>query len=103
MNLNNAFPALTNRPLREVSEEPFLRELAVRLMREDVRVADRKGVRLERLEGVSVGLVRLLTPLPAAWAARMFASRAGRLGGEWPIGVRRCRASAAGVPSRLTT
>ncbi len=85
MNLNNALPALTNLPLREVSANPFLRRLAIRLMREGVRVADRTGVSLEALDGVSVRTVRLLTRLPTSWAAWVFGSRAGRLGGEWPI------------------
>ncbi len=85
MNLNNALPALTNRPLRELSADPFLRTLAVRLMREGVRVADRGGVALEPLDGVSIRAVRLLTRLPAPWAGRMFGSRVARLGGEWPI------------------
>ena len=85
MNLNNALPALTNRPVREVASDPFLRRLAVQLMREGMRVADRAGISLEALDGVSVRTVRLLTQLPAPWAARMFGSRAGGLGGEWPI------------------
>lgn len=85
MNLNNALPALTNRPLREVSADPFLRRLAVRLMREGVRVADRGGIALESLDGVSIRTLRLLTRLPVSWAGRMFGSRAGRIGGEWPV------------------
>lgn len=85
MNLNNAIPALTNLPLREVAHDPFLGRLAVSLMREGLRVSDRAGISLAPLAGVSVGTVRLLTRLPMPLAARMFASRAGSLGGEWPI------------------
>ncbi|HYM39580.1 MAG TPA: 2-dehydropantoate 2-reductase [Thermoplasmata archaeon] len=85
MNLNNALPALSNRALREVSDDPLLRELAVRLMREGVRVAERGGVVLEPLGGVSLRTVRLLTRLPVSWAAGMFGARAGRVGGGWPV------------------
>ncbi len=85
MNLNNALPALTNRSVREVAADPFLQRLAVRLMREGVRVADGAGIDLEPLNGVSVRTVRLLSRLPTSWAARMFGSRAGSLGGEWPV------------------
>ncbi len=85
MNLNNAIPALTNLPLREVTRDPFLRHLAVRLMREGMRVANKQGVVLESLGGVPVGTVRLLTRLPTPLASRLFASRAGNLGDGWPI------------------
>jgi 2-dehydropantoate 2-reductase len=85
MNLNNAIPALANLPIREVSADPLLGLLAVRLMREGVRVADRGGIRLESLGEVSVRTVRFLTRLPGPVAARMFGARIGRLGGEWPI------------------
>ncbi len=85
MNLNNALPALSNRTLREVSASPFLRQLAVRLMREGIRVADHGGIRLEPLEGVPLRTVRLLARLPAPWAGRIFAARARRLGGRWPV------------------
>jgi 2-dehydropantoate 2-reductase len=85
MNLNNAIPAVTNLSLREVTANPFLRRLAIRLMREGVLVAEAQGVELESLAGVPVRTVRLLTRLPAPLAARMFASRAGDLGDGWPV------------------
>ena len=85
MNLNNALPALTNLSLREVAREPFLRSLAVSLMREGVAVAERAGIALEPLRDVSVRTLRLLTRLPTPVAARLFASRAGNLGNDWPI------------------
>ncbi len=85
MNLNNAIPALTNLSLGEVTRDPFLRGLPVRLMREGMRVADASRVRLEALDGVPVGTVRLLTRLPTPLASRIFASRAGDLGDGWPI------------------
>ncbi len=85
MNLNNGLPALTNLTLREVTRDRFLRTLAVDLMREGLRVADRAGIRLEALEGVSVRTVRLFTWAPRLLAARVFALRAGRLGEGWPV------------------
>lgn len=85
MNLNNALPALTNLSLREVTEDSFLRHLAIRLMREGMAVAETQGVELESLGGVPVGTVRLLTRLPAPFASLLFASRAGNLGDGWPI------------------
>ena len=85
MNLNNAIPALTNLPLREVTRDPFLRRLAIRLMREGLAVADAAGVPLAPLSGVSVGTVRRITRLPTRLAARLFAARAGRLGKGWPV------------------
>jgi len=85
MNLNNALPALTDRPLREVAQDAYLRDLAVGLMREGIQVVDRAGIRLEGLGNVSVRQVRLLTRLPTAWAGRVFARQAGRMGGPWPV------------------
>lgn len=85
MNLNNAIPAMTNLSVREVTAHPFLRHLAIRLMREGMQVAEAQGVVLESLGGVPVGTVRLLTRLPTPLASRLFASRAGNLGDGWPI------------------
>ncbi len=85
MNLNNALPALTNLPLRDVTGDAFLREVAIRLMREGLRVADAEGVTLESLGGVSVNTIRMVTRLPLPLASRFFASRAGDLGNGWPI------------------
>lgn len=85
MNLNNALPALTGRSLQDLSEDPFLRRLAIRLMREGLRVVDRAGIALERLGPVSPGRVRFLTRLPTAWASRGFARQVRGMGGPWPI------------------
>lgn len=85
MNLNNAIPALTNLPLREATRDAFLRRLSVLLMREGLAVADRAGISLAPLQGVSVRTVRMMARLPAPLAARVFASRAGRLGDGWPV------------------
>ncbi len=85
MNLNNALPALTNLPIREVSANATLRRLAVGMMREGMRVVDAKGIHLEDLPGVRARTVRMMTRVPTGWAARVFTSRASRLGGEVPV------------------
>jgi 2-dehydropantoate 2-reductase len=85
MNLTNALPALTNLSLREVAADPYLMRLAIDLMREGRRAVDRAGIALESLPGVSTRMVRLVTRFPRSWAARLFASRAGSLGGQWPV------------------
>ncbi len=78
-NLNNALPALTNNPVSQVFADPFLRRLAVGLMREGFRVTDRAGVRLESLPGMPVTLFRLLAWLPEGLATRFFAGMGRRM------------------------
>ncbi len=85
MNLNNAIPALTNRPLRDAVRNPFLRKLSVLLMKEGMTVTQTAGIRLAPLDGVSVRAVRMLTRLPSPLATRVFAARAGDIGGAWPV------------------
>lgn len=46
VNLSNVLPALTNASFRQVYRHPFLRRLALGLMREGIAVASRAGVRL---------------------------------------------------------
>lgn len=85
VNLNNVLPALTNASFREVYASPFLRRLAVGLMREGVAVAERAGVRFEPLPGTPVPLVRLVRYLPAALAGAVAARKAARLETHWPL------------------
>ncbi len=85
MNLNNAVPALTNLSLREATSDVTLRRLSVGLMWEGMRVVTRKDILLEDLPGVRAKTVRWMTRLPVSWAARIFASRASRIGGEEPV------------------
>ena len=101
MNLNNAIPAMTNLALMEVTRDPFLRRLAVGLMREGLAVADRAAVRFAPLNGVSVRSVRLLTRLPGPLAARFFAARAGALGGGRPILGSTLQSLRRGRPSEI--
>lgn len=85
MNLNNAIMALTNLTVREVTAIPFLRHLAIRLMREGLQVADAQRVVLESLGDVPVRTIRRVTRLPLPLASFLFASRAGSLGGRYPV------------------
>jgi len=101
MNLNNAIPAMTNLSLKEVTRDPFLRRLAVDLMREGIAVSDRSGIPLAPLYGVSVGTVRLLTRLPAPLAGRLFAARAGNLGDGWPVLGSTLQSLRRGRPSEI--
>jgi len=78
-NLNNALPALTNKSASQVSADPFLRHLAVGLMREGLRVTDRAGVRLESLPGAPVTLLRLFAWLPEGLTALLAAGMARRM------------------------
>ena len=83
-NLNNAFPALLNMPLHKAYEDPYLRELAARVMQEGLRTARRAGIRLESLPDASVGLFRVLEILPSRLAGWLLASSLRRIKSEWP-------------------
>ena len=56
VNLNNVLPALCDASFKQVYKDPFLRGLAVGLMREGIAVAERAGIRLEPIPGTSVPL-----------------------------------------------
>jgi 2-dehydropantoate 2-reductase len=79
INLNNALPALTNLSLAQVYADPYLRRLAVALMREGLHTAQRAGVRLESLPETPAVLIRLLGYLPPGLAGRMLALSARRV------------------------
>jgi 2-dehydropantoate 2-reductase len=85
VNLNNALPALCDASFKDVYRNPFLRRLAVGLMREGIAVAARSGVRLESLPGTSVPLVRLAAYLPAALAGAVAARKAAGIETHWPL------------------
>jgi 2-dehydropantoate 2-reductase len=83
INLNNALPALTNLSLAQIYADPYLRWLAVALMREGLRTAQKAGVRLESLPETPALVIRLLGRLPVGLAVRMLAlsvRRVERLG-----------------------
>lgn len=85
VNLNNAFPALTNRSFRDIYDDPELRQLAVRVMREGVQVARRAGIRLESLPDTPAALIRLIGWLPLRLAASVAAAKARRMESRWPL------------------
>jgi 2-dehydropantoate 2-reductase len=85
VNLNNVLPALCDASFKEVYQDPFLRRLAVGLMREGLAVAQRQGIRLESLPGTSVPLVRLVAYLPDALAGAVAARKAAGIETRWPL------------------
>ena len=85
VNLNNAFPALTNTTFHEIYADPTLRQLAVRVMLEGLRVAKRAGIRLESLPDTPVTLNRMIEWLPLWLAALVAAAKARRMESRWPL------------------
>jgi 2-dehydropantoate 2-reductase len=85
VNLNNALPAITNQTMSQVYADACLRNLAIGLMREGLRVIDRAKIRLESLPEVSVGLTRLINWMPLGIAGRIAAAKVRRLTTEWPL------------------
>lgn len=85
VNLNNALPAITNFTMSQVYANTSLRNLAVGLMREGLRVIDRANIRLESLPEVSVGLTRLINWMPSGIAGRIAAAKVRRLTTVWPL------------------
>jgi 2-dehydropantoate 2-reductase len=84
-NLNNALPALIDGTFHQVYADPFLASLAIRIMREGLKTANKAGIRLESLPEVSVGLTRLINFLPVTLAGRVAAARVDRMKTPWPL------------------
>ncbi len=84
-NLNNALPALIDGTFHQVYADPFLAALAIRVMREGLKTAQKAGIRLESLPDVSVGLTRLINFLPVKLAAKVAAARVDRMKTPWPL------------------
>ena len=84
-NLNNALPALIDGTFHQVYGDPFLASLAIRIMREGLKTAQKAGIRLESLPDVSVGLTRLVRFLPVRLAARVASARVERMKTPWPL------------------
>jgi 2-dehydropantoate 2-reductase len=85
VNLNNALPAITNHTMSQVYANVFLRDMAVGLMREGLRVINRANIRLESLPDVSVGLTRLMSWMPSGIAGRIAAAKVRGLTTVWPL------------------
>lgn len=101
VNLNNVLPALCNASFRQVYKDAFLRGLAVGLMREGVAVAERAGIRLEPIPGMSLPLVRLVVSLPAALAGIVAARQVPRLETRWPLKGSIWQSVARGQPTEI--
>ncbi len=85
VNLNNALPAITNQTMNEVYANTSLRNLAVGLMREGLRIIDRANIRLESLPEVSVALTKIVNWMPSGIAGRIAAAKVHRLTTQWPL------------------
>jgi 2-dehydropantoate 2-reductase len=85
VNLNNALPAITNHTMMEVYANASLRNLAVDLMREGLRVIGRANIQLESLPEVSVALTKLINWMPLGIAGRIAETKVRRLTTEWPL------------------
>ncbi len=70
-NLNNAFPALLNTSLHQAYAVPYIRQLAARVMREGLQIAQRAKIRLDSLPEASVTLFRILGVLPPVLAGTL--------------------------------
>ena len=85
VNLNNAFPALSNATFQQIYAYPDLRRLAVRVMLEGLRVAKRAGIRLESLPDTPAALIQSMQWLPLWLAAAVAAAKARRMETQWPL------------------
>ena len=101
VNLNNALPALTNMTLHQIYADPYLRQLAVQLMREGLHVVNRAGIRLESLPDASTTLIRLLARLPVRLAAALAAARARRIDAAGPLLVSTLQSLRRGQPTEI--
>jgi 2-dehydropantoate 2-reductase len=84
INVNNALPAITNFTMQEVYKDPYLSQLAIRLIREGLAVVQRAGIKLESLPDVSVALFRMLGRLPVRLAARLASMKIRRAASTLP-------------------
>ena len=85
VNLNNAFPALSNATVHRIYADSALRLLAVKVMLEGLRVARCAGIRLESLPDTPLALLRLIEWSPLRLAALVAAAKARRLESRWPL------------------
>lgn len=85
VNLNNSLPALTNYSMSMVYADPYLRNLAIEMMREGLAVAKQAGICLESLPDVSMALARLIALLPMTISGPIVAAKACRMETKWPL------------------
>jgi 2-dehydropantoate 2-reductase len=101
VNLSSVLPALCDASFKQIYKDPFLRGLAVGLMREGIAVAERAGIRLEPIPGTSVPLMKLVASLPTALAGAMAARKAARLETHWPLKGSTWQSVARGQPTEI--
>jgi 2-dehydropantoate 2-reductase len=85
VNLNNAFPAVTNATFHRIFADPGLRQLALKVMLEGLLVAKRAGIRLASLPDTPAALIQLIEWLPLRLAAMVLAAKARRMETQWPL------------------
>jgi len=85
VNLNNAFPAITNLTYPQIYAHADMSQLAVRVMREGLATVKRAGIRLEALPDVPLILTHLIAGLPIRLAGALLAASARRRESEWPL------------------
>jgi 2-dehydropantoate 2-reductase len=101
VNLNNALPAITNQTMNQVYANPSLRNLAVGLMREGLRVTNRAHIRLESLPQVSIALTKLVNRMPLSIAGRIAAAKVRQLSTEWPLWGSTLQSIQRGSPTEI--
>jgi len=101
VNLNNALPAITNQMMDQVYADASLRNLAVGLMREGLRVIDRANIRLESLPQISVALTKLVNWMPSGIAGRIAAAKVRQLATKWPLWGSTLQSIQRGCPTEI--
>jgi 2-dehydropantoate 2-reductase len=85
VNINNAFPALTNLTFSEIYRDACLGKLAVRAMREGMRIVEGAGIVLESLPDIPMMLVRATRLLPLPLAVRIAAAKIKKMESGGPL------------------
>lgn len=80
VNQVNALPAITGLSVQETIADAGLRRILVRSIRETVGIARAKGIRFEPLQGLSDGLLRVVSLVPEAIAEALPRLMARRMG-----------------------
>ena len=85
VNLNNAFPAITNMTYTQIYADADMSQLAIRVIREGLAAVKKAGIRLEALPDVPLILPQLIAGLPIRLAGVLLAASARRRESEWPL------------------
>ncbi|WBU38337.1 ketopantoate reductase family protein [Homoserinibacter sp. YIM 151385] len=96
----NALPAITGLSVQETVAHPGLRRILTASMRESVRIARRRGVRFQPLQGLDDRLLRLLGRAPLALGGLLPRAMARRMG-EVPNPASTLQSIRRGQPSEI--